>query len=213
MRRCHRASTRTRASARSLIYGLANVRAGFWWDSGIEDGDRLGERIATVPRRFGRWAMRRLRAQSCLLAEFTGRFAGPFQRYWYLSDGGFGDSLGVYELVRRQVPIIICADATRDVDGGQAALTNAIRRVRVDFRAEIRFLSRPNSRNFLRRRSTYRRRTGVPQSVLDAIGTLDDLPILRGVTQPQACGNRARQLPRRQTAQSVLLYVKASTHW
>ena len=85
--------------------------------------------------------MRRIRAQSCLLTEFTGRFAGPFRRYWYLSDGGLGDSLGVYELVRRKVPIIICADATRDGDGGLAALTNAMRRVRVDFRAEIHFLS------------------------------------------------------------------------
>ena len=34
---------------RSLIYGLANVRAGFWWDSGIEDGDRLGEPNAHSP--------------------------------------------------------------------------------------------------------------------------------------------------------------------
>ena len=29
---------------KSLIYGLANVRAGYWWDSGIEDGDRLVSR-------------------------------------------------------------------------------------------------------------------------------------------------------------------------
>ena len=159
----------------SLIYGLANVRAGFWWDSGIEDGDRLGEPTPSVLQRCGRRVMRRLRAQSCLLTEFTGRFAGPFRRYWYLSDGGFGDGLGVYELVRRRVPIIICADATRDADGGLTALTNAMRRVRVDFRAEIRFLSAAELEQLVWDLTRASATCAVPRSVLDAIGTLEDL--------------------------------------
>jgi hypothetical protein len=190
---------------RSLIYGLANMRAGFWWDSGIEDGDRLGEPIPSVPRRLRGWAMRRLRAPSCLLAEFTGRFAGPFERYWYLSDGSFGDGLGVYELVRRRVPIIICADATRDDDGGLAALTNAIRRVRVDFRAEIHFLSAAELGQLVATLAT----AGIHASVLEAIGTLDDLRFSRG-SHSSSHAAFARVSYPGHSAPSALLYLKAT---
>ena len=195
-----------RSFGKSLIYGLANVRAGFWWDSGIEDGDRLGEPMPSVPKRFGRWVMRRLRAQSCLLTEFTGRFGGPFRRYWYLSDGSFGDGLGVYELVRRKVPIIICADATRDAEGGLTALTNAMRRVRVDFRAEIRFLSSAELEKLVAKLTAT---CAVPKSVLDAIGTLEDLRSSPGsFSRKHAAIARVRY--RNHSAQSVLLYVKAT---
>jgi hypothetical protein len=194
---------------KSLIYGLANVRAGYWWDSGIEDGDRLGEPMPSVLQRCGRKVMRRLRAQSCLLTEFTGRFAGPFRRYWYLSDGGFGDGLGVYELVRRKVPIIICADATRDADGGLTALTNAMRRVRVDFRAEIRFLSSAELEELVWKLTHASAACAVPRIVLDAIGTLEDLR-----SSPDSFSRKHAAIARvrypEQIEQSVLLYVKAT---
>ena len=140
-----------------------------------------------------------------MLAEFTGRFAGPYQRYWYLSGGGFAD-LGVYELVRRRVPIIICADATRDVDGGLAALANAKRRVRIDFGAEIEFLSPGELQDLVASKPEASR--AVPKSVLDAIGTLDDIrsPSESG-SRKHAAVARVRYGP---NAQSVLLYVKAT---
>ncbi len=191
----------------SLLCGLANVRTGFWWDSGIEDGDRLGEPIPTAWQRLGHWIKRRFRTQSSLLAEFTGRFAGPCRRYWYLSDGGFAD-LGLYELVRRRVPIIICADATRDVDGGLAALANAMRTVQIDFGAEIEFLSPAEVEKLVTKSKGVARRA-LPKSVLNAIGTLDDIRSSRGSgSRKHAAVARVRYDG--SSAQSVLLYVKAT---
>jgi len=183
----------------SLIYGLANVRAGFWWDSGIEDGDRAGEPIPSTARRFWRWFKRWFRTQEWLLAEFTGWFVGPWRRYWYLSDGGSADALGLYELVRRQVPIIICADATRDVDGGLAALANAVRRVHIDFGAEIEFLSPAELEGL----------GALPRSVGDALGTLDEIRSAPdGRSRKHAAIARVRY--HGSSEQSVLLYVKAT---
>jgi hypothetical protein len=190
----------------SLIFGLTNVRTGIWWDSGIEDGARMGEPGPTISQRFSRWLMRRLRAYSCLFAEFTGRFAGPYRRYWYLSDGEPGDGLGIYELVRRRVPLIICSDATRDGDGGLAALANTIRRVRVDLQAEIHFLSSAELAKLL---SDAGSASDIPQSVRDALGILDQLP-------PSASSHSMRHAALAKvtypenSSPSVLLYVKAS---
>jgi hypothetical protein len=192
----------------SLLCGLANVRTGFWWDSGIEDGERLGEPIPSARLRFWRWIRRRFRAQSSLIAEFTGRFAGPCRRYWYLSDGGFADP-GIYELVRRRVRIIICVDATRDVDGGLAALANAMRRVHIDFGAEIEFLSPVELQNLVANWKGEPPNSALPLSVVDAIGTLDDLRSPRGSHSRKhaavACVRYSGT-----NAPSVLLYVKAS---
>jgi len=191
----------------SLLCGLANLRSGFWWDSGIEEGDRFGEPIPSTWRRLWRWFKRRFRTQSSLLAELTGRFAGPCRRFWYLSDGGFAD-LGVYELVRRRVPIIICADATCDVDGGLAALANAMRRVQIDFGAEITFLS-PVELQDLVAKSKGPAGGALPRSVLDAIGELDDVrSSLNSSSRKHAAVARVRYNGTKE--QSVLLYVKAS---
>jgi hypothetical protein len=143
-----------------------------------------------------------------LLAEFTGRYAGPWQRYWYLSDGGHADDLGIYELVRRRVPIIICADATRDTDGGLDALANAIRKVRGDFGATIEFLPVTAFADLAARvGGSYRR--PIPRSVIDAIGTLEDIRY-----QPSANSRKHAAVARIRyegaNTQSVFLYVKAT---
>jgi hypothetical protein len=192
----------------SLLCGLTNVRAGFWWDSGIEDGDREGEPMPSASQKLARFFLRRVRAHRLLLAEFTGRYAGPWQRYWYLSDGGHADDLGIYELVRRRVPIIICADATRDTDGGLDALANAIRKVRGDFGATIEFLPVTAFADLAARvGGSYRR--PIPRSVIDAIGTLEDIRY-----QPSANSRKHAAVARIRyegaNTQSVFLYVKAT---
>jgi hypothetical protein len=193
--------------ATSLLCSLVNVRAGFWWDSGIEDGDRAGEPLPSVTQKIWRSFMRCFRAQRLLLAEITGRFAGPWQRYWYLSDGGHGDDLGVYELVRRRIPIIVCVDATLDADGGLAALANAIRKVRVDFDATIEFLSASALDDLA---TTLRaKRRPIPQSVIDAVGTLDDIRCTsKSDSRKHAAIARVRYHDASQ--HSALLYVKAT---
>lgn len=56
-----------------------------------------------------------------------------------LSDGGHFDNLGLYELVRRRVPLIVISDCGQDPTCGFADLANAIERVRVDFGVGIAF--------------------------------------------------------------------------
>lgn len=57
----------------------------------------------------------------------------------HLSDGGHFENLGVYEMVRRKCTRILIVDATCDPDGDFNDLEGAIRKVRVDFGAVIKF--------------------------------------------------------------------------
>jgi hypothetical protein len=56
-----------------------------------------------------------------------------------LSDGGHFDNTGVYELIRRRVPVIIIADGGADPDDTFDSLGNMIERCRVDFGTSIVF--------------------------------------------------------------------------
>ena len=124
--------------ARALLLTLANLRLGYWWNSGLNAGGR-----ANVPGRRG--AGRRLltllstvfRAQALLLSELTGRFAGPWERYWNLSDGGNFENTGGYELLRRRVPFVILCDAGADPLHRGEGLARLVRLARVDLGAEV----------------------------------------------------------------------------
>lgn len=60
-------------------------------------------------------------------------------RNWYLTDGGHFENMGVYELVRRRVPLIILCDAEQDDDFTFPGLANLVRKARIDFHTEITF--------------------------------------------------------------------------
>ena len=125
----------------SLLAGFFNVRMGFWWDSGIDPSTRR----EAVPRTG---CVARLEAlfacifpvQSYLLDEFLGRFHGSARRHWCFTDGGHFDNTGVYELLRRRVPLIVGVDAEADPDYRFDGLGNLVRKARADFDAEIEFL-------------------------------------------------------------------------
>ncbi len=157
-------------TARSLLLTLANARLGYWWDSGLEANDRAD---LPTPRRglltrLGRWIARPFRTQWLLLQELTGRFAGPWSRYWYLSDGGFFEVTGAYELLRRRVPFIILCDAGEDPDHRGADLARLVRLAQVDLGAEIDDVD-PNAD------PESLRQAGVPEEVLGQLGALSDL--------------------------------------
>ncbi|MGM9508812.1 patatin-like phospholipase family protein [Larkinella sp. GY13] len=59
------------------------------------------------------------------------------QDFVCLSDGGHFDNMGLYELIRRRVRLIILGDAEQDNQFTCEGLANAIRRCRVDFGVEI----------------------------------------------------------------------------
>ncbi len=77
-------------------------------------------------------------ALEALLSELFSN-TGADSRWVNLSDGGFFDNLGVYELVRRRCRFILATDVEGDPDLELGALGSVIRRCRSDFGIEIRF--------------------------------------------------------------------------
>lgn len=56
-----------------------------------------------------------------------------------LTDGGHFDNLGLYELIRRRLPVIIVCDGSADPSAQCIDLAIAIERVKIDFRTDVRF--------------------------------------------------------------------------
>ncbi len=123
----------------SLVFTLANLRTGYWWDSGIKRAQRvdlpglgkLRRWLFAVPAFFS--------TQTLLINEALGNFGGPWFKTWYLSDGGFFEVTGAYELIRRRVRYIILGDSGEDPLGRFNDLSNLIQKARIDFNADIKF--------------------------------------------------------------------------
>lgn len=97
--------------------------------------------------RLGRWfgnpnnpkAARKSSPSANLFYLLTELFtnANANSNYFYLSDGGHFENLGIYELVRRECKLIIAVDAEEDSKYQFEGLGNAIRKCKVDFGATI----------------------------------------------------------------------------
>jgi hypothetical protein len=125
----------------SLLAGFGNIRLGYWWNSGVDLGRRPGERSVTWPRTASRWVREAFRVQFFFLQEFLARFPGTARHHWYLSDGGHFENMGAYELIRRRLPVVVVIDAEADPEYTFEGLSDLVRKARLDFQAEIRFLS------------------------------------------------------------------------
>jgi hypothetical protein len=121
----------------SVLAGLANVRLGYWWDSGIR---RHGQAAKTVSGTVLYWATKAFPVQIQLIEEFLARFHGAVRRRWYLTDGGHFENTGCYELIRRKARFIVCCDDGADPEYGFEDIATLIRLARTDFRAEIEVL-------------------------------------------------------------------------
>jgi len=108
----------------ALLATFANVRLGYWWDSGL--GPRGTGLLMPVYRG--------------LLSECIARLRGTGIRLWNLTDGGHFENLGGYELIRRKLPVIVLIDAEADPDFEFPGLSELMRKARLDFGAEIHFL-------------------------------------------------------------------------
>jgi hypothetical protein len=109
----------TRAGVAALL-ALFNVRLG-WWTGNPRDKDTWNE---YAPGAY------------YLLNELLGS-TGSKSPYVYLSDGGHFENLGLYELVRRRIRLIIVSDADADGTYSFSDLGNAIERCRRDFGVHI----------------------------------------------------------------------------
>jgi len=189
----------------ALLYGLANLRTGYWWDSGISEVARDGYPKLTLFRRLFYVLQRFFLTQSMLIAEWTARYPGPWERFWYISDGGFFDNSGAYELIRRRVPRIILCDGSADPKYEFEDFANFVRKARIDFDAEITAFD-----------LTSDAAAAIPTEVAPYLGTLEDL----GPRKDQA-GNIVGPSTRHAALfwirystsplrMSLLLYVKSS---
>jgi hypothetical protein len=113
----------------ALLAGLANLRLGYWWYS-------------RKRAKFGTWGRPARWVQSYLLREVRGSFQGSSAQRWYLSDGGHHENSGIYELIRRRVGFIVASDNGADPAYQFGDIVNLIRKLRIDFDAEVEFLDK-----------------------------------------------------------------------
>lgn len=146
---------RTSASL-SFLLGLTNVRLGYWLDTrrpALESLKRAwkspSEARAALERRgsLGRIVSRLFAVQTLFAYELTGRFHGTRRPQWYLSDGGHFENTACYELLRRRVPFIILCDCGCDPAYTFDDLTGLVRKARIDFSADIKFLDAAEIQN------------------------------------------------------------------
>ncbi len=116
----------------SLLMGLANVRLGRWWRSGLgKYSDDLDD--------FSRHIRRAFKTHAYLSDELFASFYGTRRPLQYLSDGGHFENTAVYELLRpgRNVRLIVLCDCGCDPKYEFEDVANLIRLVRIDFGIEI----------------------------------------------------------------------------
>jgi hypothetical protein len=112
----------TRARAVSFLMALFNVRLGLWTHNPRYGHER-------DPLRPWWWLF--------IAREMLGIGLDEKQRHVHLSDGGGFENLGIYELIRRRVRLLVVTDAGADPAVTLSDLGRAIERVRVDFGAQI----------------------------------------------------------------------------
>ena len=117
----------TRNPLVSILMALMNLRLGYW---------------AINPRRHDTWRKRANHFspggyEIQRLFDFGGFTEA--RSFVQLSDGGHFENLGLYELIRRRMRLIVVCDGGADPDAMFGDLRNAIRRVEADFRARITF--------------------------------------------------------------------------
>lgn len=116
----------TRQPVLSALMGMFNVRLGYWFRN---PDPKAAPRVP-------------LQANPNLinpgLSESLGRENLREDRpYVLLTDGGHFENLGLYELVRRRLELIVVCDASADPKNTFADLANAVEKVRADFGAII----------------------------------------------------------------------------
>lgn len=120
----------TRQPVLSVLMGMLNLRLGFWAPNANWAPARQENKKGV------RWIKPNLLYPG--LFESFGRFnLNEHARHSLLTDGGHFENLGLYELVRRRLPLIIACDATADPEFKFDDLANAIQKVRADFGAII----------------------------------------------------------------------------
>jgi len=114
----------SRNNAVSFLLSLLNLRLGYW-TSNPNWPNPLGFNANLI--------------SPGLTSEILKSGLTEANKYVQLSDGGHFENLGLYELIRRKLDLIIVSDGGADGEFNFDDLANAIEKVRVDFDTVIRF--------------------------------------------------------------------------
>jgi hypothetical protein len=114
----------TRNIVISILLSLLNLRLGYW------TSNPAMENTVVTPNFF----------IPGLTSELFRNGLTENNRYIQLSDGGHFENLGIYELIRRKLDLIIVSDGGADPTFNFDDLANAIEKVRVDFGTNIYFM-------------------------------------------------------------------------
>ncbi len=120
----------TRNIVISILLSMLNLRLGYWMKNPKNSFNR---KLGLSPPNFFNPGLKTEIFRSGLTEDDTNLL---------LSDGGHYENLGLYELVRRKLNLIIISDGGADPLFNFDDLSNAIEKVRVDFGAKIIF--KPN---------------------------------------------------------------------
>jgi hypothetical protein len=139
----------TLATAIAASGAAANSNAGYA-GTGITRNRAVSLVLSLLNIRLGVWVRRPSASPSINLLKptvlFPSLWYGPFARgyrtrstFVEVSDGGHFENLGVYELVRRRLDLIIAFDGEADPTAGLPALVSLSRRIEEDFGATLTF--------------------------------------------------------------------------
>ncbi|MEA2943798.1 MAG: hypothetical protein QOD09_4327 [Bradyrhizobium sp.] len=108
----------------SAVMSLLNIRLGLWVGNPLH---RDARRVRTIP--------------TFLMAGIFPGFIGALHRhdssFLELTDGGHFENLGLYELVRRKLDVMVIVDGEEDPTISLASLVSAARRIEQDFGARL----------------------------------------------------------------------------
>lgn len=155
----------------SLLAGMTNLRLGYWWDSPQAGRTRTEHGPVSSPMRW--W--RRVKdsfgdlVQSYLIREIRDDFEGTHSNRWYLSDGGHFENMGLYELIRRRVPVIIACDNGADPLYDFSDFVNLVRKIRIDLGAETELVGKEELDTLFGQDTTLRRAFGTLEEIATEI--------------------------------------------
>ncbi|MCF1450715.1 patatin-like phospholipase family protein [Agrobacterium vitis] len=120
----------TRERWLSVVMSLLNIRLGLWITNPNARAKRkAGKTWYSSPTYFG----------PTLLSGILNLGYHEKARFLELSDGGHFENLGIYELIRRKVSVIVAIDGEQDGSLNLPSLVSSINRVREDFGAVVTF--------------------------------------------------------------------------
>jgi hypothetical protein len=134
----------------ALTMSFANIRLGYWWRTDDLMKEPLQFRQSPVFWLY-LFVTKLVRTYFYLFNEMTARYSRANSRL-YLSDGGHFDNSGVYELLRRGVPVILALDNGADPKYEFVDLENLVRKARLDLGLSVNVASRSEVEKLLGKR-------------------------------------------------------------